>query len=237
MTGTYVFPDGTTPGQRLEALAPRGNRSFTASLHPGVDNVLGLRVPDVRALAREIARGDWRAYLSSPGGLYMEERMLHGMVLGQVKVADVDEYLRLVADFVPEINSWSVCDTFDFAGKNVFARRNAGRVRPWLESYLHDEAEYAVRFGVVMLMKYYLAPDTVDWFLALMGGVIHSGYYVRMAVAWAVSVAMVRDSAAVLCWLRHSPLDAWTHNKAIAKITESYRVAAADKAAARMLRR
>lgn len=237
MTEPFVLADGLTPRQRLEGLQARGNCKFTASLHPGVENVLGLRVPDVRALAREIARGDWRRYLAAPGSHYMEERMLHGMVLGQIKPGDTEEYLGMVDRFVRDINSWSVCDTFNFAGKERFVRDNTEAVRSRLEACLGSGEEYTVRFGTVMLMKHFATADNAGRFMELMESVTHPGYYARIAVAWAVAEIFAKTPAEILCRLAEGRLDKWTHNKAIQKITESLRVNAADKEAARRLKR
>ena len=152
----YRLPDGDTVTQRLLALQKSGNKPFTKSLHPGIENILGLRVPDVRALAKEIAGSNYLDYLARPGEFYMEERMLHGMVLGQIKITDTEEYLRMVNRFVGCINSWSVCDTFKFAGGKNFITRNSGRIKEFLTAYLSDNREYAVRFGIVMLMSYFI---------------------------------------------------------------------------------
>jgi len=233
---TFVLPDGKTPLDRLLALRKNGNRHFVSSLHPGVDNVLGLRVPDVRALAKEIAAADWRTYLRSAGSRYMEERMLHGLVLGQIKPGDADSYLELVSDFVGKINSWSVCDTFDFAGKGKFVARHYDKIWQWLLDYLTDSREYAVRFGVVMLMKYYVDESIFKTLLERLADVRHDGYYVRMAVAWALSVAFVKHPSECYVWLKDAPLDDFTFSKTISKICDSYRVSPSDKALVRALR-
>ncbi len=226
-TTLFRLSDGMTVAERLLSLQTRSNKPFTQSLHPGIDNILGLRVPDVRALAKEIARGDWHSYLAAPGHHYMEERMLHGLVLGQIKAPDAAQYLTLVEQFIPQINSWSVCDTFSFAGRQRFV--NANR-------HLHSPHEYAVRFAVVMLMQHFITPESADWFMDLMESVTHPGYYVRMAVAWAISVAFIKAPDTVYARLLHSPLDTFTFNKSLSKILESYRVSPADKLRVRTLR-
>ena len=48
-----------TVREHLLRLAAEGNRKFTESLHPGVEHILGIRVPDLRNLARQIAKNDW----------------------------------------------------------------------------------------------------------------------------------------------------------------------------------
>ena len=201
--------NGMTIEENLLALAKAGNKPFTQRLNPGVEHVLGIRVPDLRRLAAQIARDDWQAYLATAGTHYMEERMLHGMVLGCVRVADVEEYLGLVARFVPLINSWSVCDTFDFSGKQRFVDRHKERVWQFLERVL----AWCDRCAA------------------------HEGYYVKMAVAWALSVCYVRFPAETLRYLVGCGLDDFTYNMALQKIVESRRVPEADKAVIRAMRR
>lgn len=97
--------NGLTIKENLLRLAGEGNKKFTESLHPGIENVLGVRVPALRQLAAQIAKDDWQAYLQSADTFYMEERMLQGMVIGCLKIKDVEEYLSLVSGFVPLINT------------------------------------------------------------------------------------------------------------------------------------
>lgn len=144
MKEAFVFEDGTTVRDRLLALQTAGNKKFAEKLNPGVENVLGLRVPDLRKLAAEIVRRDYFLYLSDPGSFYMEERMLHGMVLGLIKVESIESYLEKLEVFVHRINSWSVCDTFSFSGRKKFIKENNAAVFAWLKGWLHSKAEYEV---------------------------------------------------------------------------------------------
>lgn len=226
--------DGMEIDDVLLSLAATGNRKFSQTLHPGIDNVLGLRLPDMRSLARRIAMCDnIDDYLADPGDAYMESRMLHGLVLGQVIIAATDAYLAKVDKFVRTICSWSVCDSFDFSGKKKFVNANRQAVYDFLVSWLDSPHEYEVRFGVVMLMKHYLDSESVRSFLRLMEGIVHPGYYVRMAVAWAVSVACVTNPDVTLSWLEERRIDATTHSMAIRKIVESLRISDSDKTRAR----
>ena len=117
--------NGLTIKENLLQLAENGNKKFTESLHPGIENVLGIRIPALRRLGAQIAKDDWESYLQTADTYYMEERMLQGMVLGCIKPdADVEFYLQRVTRFVWIINSWSVCDTFKFGGGKRFVAEN-----------------------------------------------------------------------------------------------------------------
>lgn len=236
MEETYRIA-GKTIQEQLLLLAADGNKPFAESLHPGIDHVLGIRIPALRQLARQIAATDWQHYLRTAGTHYMEERMLQGMVLGCIRMDNVEDYLTRVAQFVPIINSWSVCDTFDFCGKQRFVDKHKERVWQFLEGWMRSEKEYEVRFGVVMAMSHYIDEAYIDRVLAWMDRIDHEGYYVKMAVAWALSVCYIKFPQSTMQLLRHNRLDDFTYNKALQKITESYRVSREDKEKIRSMRR
>ena len=230
--------DGLTIKEHLLQLAERGNKKFTESLNPGVEHILGIRVPDLRKLAAHIAKGDWEAYLDAADTYYMEERMLQGMVLGCIRPdADTEVYLHWVTQFVWNINSWSVCDTFKFGGGKKFIEANKDRLWEYLKTWMHAEGEYEIRFGVVMAMQHFIDEEHLDELFSLYDGIRHEGYYVRMAVAWALSVCFVKFPERTLAYLKQNSLDKFTYNKALQKITESYRVDAATKDVIRAMKR
>lgn len=230
--------DQQTIPELLLALQSRANSSFTRSLHPGIDNVLGLRVPDLRDLARRIVRsGRWEEYLADPGRHFMEERMLHGLVLGNIPTGDVETYLHRVDRFVRDINSWSVCDVFDFAGKHRFVDAHSDRLWQYLCHWMESKREYEIRFGVVMTIPYFIDETHILPLLDRYASITHDAYYVLMGVAWAVSVCYVRHPEATLALLQSNRLPVFTHNKAIQKICESLRVSREAKVMVKTLKR
>lgn len=230
--------DGLTVKEHLLRLAEEGNKPFTESLNPGVEHVLGIRIPALRRLAARIARTDWEAYLDTADTFYMEERMLQGMVLGCVKPdADVEVYLHRVTKFVWIINSWSVCDTFKFGGGKKFIATHADRLWEYLKEWMRAEGEYEVRFGVVMAMSLFTDEAHIAELLSCLDDIRHEGYYVKMAVAWALSVCFVKFPTLTMDYLRYNRLDTFTYNKALQKIIESYRVDAPTKEVIRTMKR
>ena len=237
MIEEYRLPDGRTVKETLLAMQADSNKEFAARLNPGIENVLGLRIPQLRKLAKIIARHQCEQYLSAPGDFYMEERMLHGMVLGEIDMDDIDGYLQRVAVFVRSINSWSVCDTFDFKGKRRLVERYPSLIRQWLLQWLDSDREYEVRFAVVMFMKYFIGQGNPSDFLQLMAGVKHRGYYVSMAVAWGISICYVKYRDITLEYLASCNLDDFTYNKSVQKMIESFRVSREDKEMLRSMKR
>jgi len=194
---------------------------FAAKLIPNIHNVMGVRLPELRKMAKKIARGDWESYLAQAEDEWFEEVMLQGMVIGYVQ-ADLDEVLRLVAAFVPKIDNWSVCDSFCSGLKIAVPHKQ--KVWDFLDFYLQSDKEYDIRFAVVMMLNYYVEADYLHAVLERLDRVRHEGYYVKMAVAWAVSICYVKLPEPTMAYLQNNTLDKETFNKALQKITESYRV-------------
>lgn len=207
--------------KQLLAEADPEYKKFSSSLIPNVDNMLGVRLPLLRKIAKTIAKEDWRAYLEQAKDDYFEEVMLQGMVIGYAKM-DMEERLSFVAHFIPKINNWSVCDSFCSTLKCTKDHKEI--VWNFLQRYLSSENEYDVRFAVVMLLNYYVERDYVERVLQLLDGVNHEGYYVKMAVAWAISICFVKFPEITFDYLQNNSLDDVTYNKALQKIIESNRV-------------
>lgn len=220
--------------QQIFELINEDYQKFASKLIPTIDNVLGVRLPALRKIAKEIAKSDWRTYLETTESEYFEEVMLQGMVLGYVK-ADIEEILSYITAFVPKIDNWSVCDSFCIGLK--FTKVNQERVWEYLQPYLSSEKEYEIRFGVVMLLNYYIDDAYIDKVLQSLDRIKHEGYYVKMAVAWAISICYVKLPELTMSYLNKNTLDDFTYNKALQKITESYRVDMETKEQIRSMKR
>lgn len=222
----------TETRKEIEQLAENDYKKFSASLLPGIDHVLGVRLPQLRELAKRIAKEDWHRYLVAEP-YYFEEIMLQGMVIGAIQVTP-EERLQYIAGFVPCINSWSVCDTF--CGGLKFTAKNQALVWEFMQPYLHSGEEYQIRFAVIMMMSYYLTDDYIDTVLALLDGVNHDAYYVKMAVAWALATALAKQPEKTWAYFQNHHLDMDTWKKTIQKSLESRRISEEQKAALRVMR-
>lgn len=218
---------------RLFALQDEGYRAFHSRLMPTVpaETVIGVRVPQLRRLAKELAgTPEAEAFLRSLPHEYYEENNLHGFLLEFVR--DYDAALAQVEAFLPYINNWATCDGFC---PKIFAKHKPElleHVRQWMAS----GEPYTVRYGIGMLQRYYLGDAFRPEYLAWVAQVQSPEYYVNMMRAWFFATALAKQPAAALPWLEAQKLDAWTHNKAIQKAVESYRIPAQTKAYLRTLR-
>ncbi|PJI08995.1 MULTISPECIES: DNA alkylation repair protein [Clostridium] len=207
--------------KQLFDLADEKYRKFSASLLPNVNNILGVRLPELRKLAKKIAKDDWRNFINVSDGKYFEENMLQGMVIGYAKM-DIEKRLKYITEFIPKINNWSLCDSFCNGLK--FTVDNMEKVFEFIKPYLLSEKEFEVRFAVVMILDFYINEGYINEILKLFDTVKHSGYYAKMAVAWAVSICYVKFPSETMEYLKNNTLDDFTYNKALQKITESFRV-------------
>ncbi len=220
--------------ERLNELADPKYKEFQGKLLPGIDNILGVRVPKLRNLAKEIARGDWETFLAENDRQWYENDMLQGLVIGCAKM-DFEKRLTLTREFVPRINNWAVCDVF--CGSLKDTKKHKERMWEFLQPYLKSDQEYEIRFGVVMLLSHFVEKDYLERAFGAFDGITSEAYYVRMAVAWAVSVYFVHFPEESMAYLEHNRLDGWTYNKALQKITESYRVDGETKVKIRSMKR
>lgn len=206
--------------EQLNELAEEKYRSFTAALTPGKENILGVRLPMLRKLAKQMVRGNWRDYLSEAKDDSMEEVLLQGMVIGYCGAEPI-EVLELSRTFIPKIDCWPVCDSF--CGGLKIADTNKELVWEFLQPYLSSDQEYEIRFGVVMLL-HYLQPEYAPLAFAHFDRIRHEGYYVKMAVAWVLSMYYIRLPEVTMKYLKNNKLDKFTYNKTLQKITESLKV-------------
>lgn len=220
--------------KQLQELAEDEYRVFSSGLLPNIGNILGVRLPLLRKIAKQITKRDWREYLKTAQEDSFEEIMLQGMVIGYAQCSAA-ERLAYIQGFVPKIDNWSVCDSF-CNGLN-FTKENMELVWDFLQPYLRSDQEFAIRFGVVMLLTYYIDSEYITAVLEGLDGIRHEGYYVKMAVAWAISICYIKLPDKTLPYLKNNHLDDFTYNKSLQKITESYRVDQEMKKQIRLMKR
>ena len=206
---------------RLFELSDEKYKKFHSGLCPNTDNIIGVRLPQLRQIAKEIAKGDWRGYLENCLEDYYEENLINGLVIAYAK-CDVEEKLQYIKVFVPKINYWAICDSFCSSLK--FTTKNREIVWEFLQPYLNSDKEFKIRFAVVMMLNYYITEEYIDIVLKSLDKISHDGYYVKMAVAWAVSICFIHFKDKTMDFLKNNNLDDFTYNKSLQKICESLRV-------------
>lgn len=218
----------------LFAMREEAYRDFQAKLIPNVakENIIGVRIPKLRKYAKQLAKEPRiHAFLGELPHKYYDENNVHAFIVEQIR--DFGDCLGEVGRFLPYLDNWATCDMFS---PKVFAKHRQElpiHIREWLAS----GRTYTVRFGIGMLMRHYLEEDFEGEYLALVAGVRSEEYYVNMMIAWYFATALAKQYDAALPYLKEERLAVWTHNKAISKACESYRITAEQKEALRALKR
>ena len=218
----------------LEKIAEENYRIFATRLIPNVDNLLGVRLPRLRKIAKKIAQLDYEYYLAMDDPLYFEEVMLQGMIIGEIKLP-WNERSRYVKHFTSKINNWSICDSFCCGLK--FKASEKEIVWQFLQPYFASDAPYDIRFAVVMLLFHFVNDEYLQKVFTLFNQIKNDDYYVKMAVAWAISIYFRELPKLTMAYLQKNQLDDWTYNKALQKITESLKVDCNTKIIIRTMKR
>lgn len=222
---------------RLQAMAEPDYARFSASLIPDPPPILGVRLPRLRALAKELAKTlpDSPELWQALEGPYLEQAMLHGMVIGAAKLSEEERRTQLEA-FLPRVTNWSICDSA--AASCKWMAKAPDFWLPWLQALARRDKEFEARFAIVCLLDHFTAtPEGRRLTLDACSAAICQALYTRLGVAWAVSIAAVREPELGLDYLRRDTLDDFTHNKAIRKICESLRSTPAYRAQVKALLR
>lgn len=259
----------------LISMAEPEYQRFASGLLPGVENIMGVRLPKLRKLARQVAKTYGTAYLDEALGQsaeqlpadddyaghreYLEEILLQGMVIGNsVNAVSITQILDYIRKYVPKISNWSTCDSFCAGLK--FTKEHQEEMWEFLQDYLTSDRDYDVRFGLVMIINYYIQDAYIEKLPRIFnqvgeawnnhnkgnsGAEQKSGqdvYYVEMALAWAVSICYVKYPDRTQVYLEEMQsnagvLDDFTYNKSLQKIVESRCISQEKKAEIKRMKR
>ena len=206
---------------RLFAMQDLKYRDFHSGLMPTVEKelVIGVRTPELRKFTKEFSKTDMAAdFISILPHRYYEENNLHAFLLCTIK--DFDTLITRLNEFLPFVDNWATCDMMR---PKIFAK-NKERLLPEIRRWMQSEEPYTVRFGIEMLMIHFLEDDFDISYAQEVAAIRSDEYYVKMMVAWYFATALAFQYEKTLPVFENNALDQWTHNKAIQKAVESYRI-------------
>ena len=219
---------------RQELLAQSATvKTFTEMIVPGSENVLGIRLPVLRKLAKQIIKDDPREFLENNPQEYYEERLLQCFVLGGMK-DNFDYLLKTFQAEFPYVDNWAVNDALCMDFK--ICRKHREETYEILKPLFISHKEFEVRIAAVMLLCHYVTDEYVEKVIKVLDACDTTGYYAMMGVAWAVAEVVVKFPQLGIAYLRDCHLDKRTRRKAIQKSLESFRVSDEDKAALKEIR-
>ncbi|NLB51510.1 MAG: DNA alkylation repair protein, partial [Syntrophomonadaceae bacterium] len=196
-------------------------KEFQCKLMPTVnpETVIGVRTPELRKFAREFSQTPQAAeFLKILPHTYYEENNLQGFLIERIK--DYDTAIAAVEAFLPYIDNWATCDLIS---PKIF-KKHLPELYKKINVWLKSSHTYTVRFGIGMLMSFYLDEEFKPEMLELVAGVRSQEYYINMMIAWYFATALAKQYDAALPFLQEQRLEKWTHNKTIQKAIESYRI-------------
>lgn len=221
--------------EKLLELADPKYKEFHSGLCPGTDNIIGVRVPVLRNYAKELLREyGINELLKQIDNQYYEEIMLQGMLIGLAN-QDFETMQKQIEEFVPKIDNWAVCDIFCASLKTT--KKKKEKMWQFIQKYLLSDQEFEIRFGVVMILDYYIEEDYLEKDFKIFDAITSQAYYVQMAVAWAISICLIKFYDKTIKYLETAKLNNFTYNKALQKAIESYRIVEEKKEILRRIKR
>lgn len=224
--------------KQLKQLSDSKYKEFHSNLCPGTDNILGVRVPVLRNYAKELAKKyPVEKLLKNIDNEYYEEIMLQGMIIGLDKKANIKTILEYIEEFIPKIYNWAICDVF-CAGLKI-VNKYPKEIWSFISKYLESEKEFELRFAIVIILDYYINEEYIDKDLKVLNSIHSDKYYVQMAIAWAISICLIKFYDKTVSYLQDENcfLDKFTYNKSIQKAIESYRITNEQKVFLRSLKK
>ncbi len=220
--------------EELSKLQDKEYALFQEKLTPGLnsDCFIGVRVPVLREFAKEFAKTNESVnFLNNLPHKYYDENMLHSILL--TKLTNYEEALSYVDKFLPYVDNWAVCDTLS---PKAF-KKNTDKLINEIYRWTNSNKTYTIRFGIEMLMSFYLDDNFKEEYLNIVTNIHNDEYYVKMMQAWYMSFALIKQWDLAIKIIENGILDKWVHNKSIQKAIESYRISDDKKQYLRTLRK
>lgn len=205
-----------------------------ATLIPNIpeETVLGIRVPDIRRLAKEYFKDPEHVqFMKALPHKYYDENLIHGMLISEIK--DYEQCVRETDAFLPYVDNWAVCDTMS---PKVFKKHKPELIEKIME-WSASEDDYTCRFGIEMLMSHFLDEDFRPEYLEIPAKVVSDEYYVNMMIAWFFATALAKQWDATVPYIEKNRLPVWVHNKTVQKARESFRITEEQKEYLKRLKR
>lgn len=191
------------------------------------DNLIGVRTPELKKIAKKIARSNYIKFFSENKHNLYEETLVHGLVLGYLKL-DFNSLKPYINGFLPYINNWAICD-MTAANLNIYKKNKTKDICfNEIKKYISDSNYWINRFGYVLLLDYFIEEKYINEIFELCNN-YKDEYYVKMSIAWLISMCYIKFKGRTLTFLKSCKLDDWTYNKSIQKIIESNRIDNSEK--------
>ena len=206
--------------EKLFKLQDKKYQELQSKIIPNIDSstIIGVRTPEIKKLAKEVVKGDYKPFLEELPHKYYDENQLHAFIISEIK--DYDECIKYINKFLPYIDNWATCDTLI---PKVF-KKNPDKLIIEVKKWIKSKDTYTIRYGIGTLMRFYLNDEFKEDYLELVSKIKSNEYYVNMMIAWYYATALAKQYESTIKYIESNKLDTWVHNKTIQKAIESYRI-------------
>ncbi len=220
--------------RQLLDLQDKPYAEFQSKLLPNIsrETIIGVRTPYLRKLAKQISNTHAaHAFLQTLPHRFFDENQLHAFIMSEEK--DFALCIAQVESFLPYVDNWATCDQLS---PKCF-KKHIAELLPHIRRWLASKHTYTIRFGIGMLMRYYLDEAFQKRYLEWVVSIQTEEYYIRMMQAWFFATALAKQWGATLPYIEQNRLHTWTHNKTIQKAAESFRITDDRKEVLKALRK
>ncbi|MBQ2640265.1 MAG: DNA alkylation repair protein [Bacilli bacterium] len=207
--------------KKLFQLQDKKYKEFQIKLIPTINpnNIIGIYTKELRKYAKELVKdNNYISFIEELPHKYFEENQLHAFIISEIK--DYNKCIEYINKFLPYINNWATCDQMS---PKIFKKYKEELIKE-INIWINTKEEYTIRFGICMLMRYYLDEEFKKEYLDKVCNIKKEEYYVNMMRAWFFATALVKQYKDTIPYIENNKLDTWTHNKTIQKARESYRI-------------
>lgn len=198
-------------------------KNFNSKIVGGNRDFIGVRMPVVKSIVKALSPEEKIEYVANCEFTYYEDTLIYGLVIA---CFTFDKFFEYLPKYLEMVDSWGQIDSFVPAIR--FAKKDGERLFSYIEKHILTDNGFRLRFCIISLLDYFLE-NKFDFILKTLEKIDGKGYYNDMAIAWLISVAFVKNRNETITFLENDKLSSFTHNKAIRKICDSYRVSPEDK--------
>lgn len=218
----------------LKNLEDNEYKKFNKKIVNTQQEMIWVRLPTLRKIAKEISKENPMEFVNKDKENIFEMIMLEGLVLSYMDKSFV-ELLPFTEKFLKKVDSWAQIDTCIWNFKKI--NKEPDDVLAIVKVWLNSEEEFVCRAGLIILLWNFVKKDRLQMVFDLSEKVENKAYYVHMANAWLISTCMAKFPEETKKFFQKNKLDKITHNKAIQKSIESFRVSDEDKEILRWVKR
>lgn len=188
-------------------------------VNPKKQKIIGVRTPVLRRLVKKY-KAEYKTLLTFSDEYYE----VTFIKLNVVALLPYDVFSSVVFSCVQSIENWAICDTF----KAKCIQKHRDEFIPFIKSFLNGE-EFSERYALVTLLSFYVEEEYLPLIFDCLQKSNRESYYTYMGAAWLLAEVLVKRFDDGVSFLKRATLDKRTHNKAIQKARESYRLSARQK--------